>query len=67
MRALSDHLARVGVVGCGRPLLEGSSFLALLSSPLSFHRDTEQDLDSLDPDAHAPLQSEAGVPVGEST
>ncbi|XP_028627590.1 mesoderm induction early response protein 2 isoform X4 [Grammomys surdaster] len=25
--------------------------------------DTEQDLDSLDPDGHAPLQSEAGVPV----
>lgn len=35
MRALSDHLARVGVVGCGRPLLEGSCFLALVSSLLS--------------------------------
>lgn len=46
----------------GGVLLPGSRvFIAL------FHRDTEQDLDSLDPDAHAPLQSEAGVPVGEST
>lgn len=52
---------------CGGPFWWGPPFLASFSSSLSFHRDTEQDLDSLDPDGHAPLQSEAGVPVGELT